>query len=165
VYSKPESERLVVEHLVRQGFDSWCPTLSAVDLKAPDAAQAARAPTALFPRYLFARPTAEGQSIAPIKYTVGVSRLVSFGNQPATIAHDHVLQIGAWLAAQGERSVADRLGIKVGQLACVTDGPFANFQGLVKMTGPERVIVLLDLMGKPHALSFSYASVRSAQSV
>src|SRR3546814_8086524 len=39
----------------------------------------------MFPRYLFLRPARPTQSLSSVRSTTGVSRLVMFGNQPATI--------------------------------------------------------------------------------
>jgi hypothetical protein len=39
----------------------------------------------MFPRYVFFRPGSAGQSIAPVRSTLGVSHVVRFGATPATV--------------------------------------------------------------------------------
>lgn len=84
VHTKPRQEKCAQESLERQGYQCYLPTLPAEKLR-----QSILAIThePLFPRYLFIR-LGQGDSAkswAPTRSTKGVSRLVSFGVEPAKV--------------------------------------------------------------------------------
>ena len=85
VHTKPRQEKCALDNLQRQGFQCHLPTLPSEKLR-----QGVLTVTdePLFPRYLFIRLD-QGDSApswAPIRSTKGVSRLVSFGVEPAKVA-------------------------------------------------------------------------------
>lgn len=85
VHTKPRQEKCALDNLLRQGFQCYLPTLPSEKLR-----QGVLTVTdePLFPRYLFIR-LGQGYSApswAPIRSTKGVSRLVSFGVEPAKVA-------------------------------------------------------------------------------
>lgn len=156
VYTKPRSEALVVEHLLRQNYEAWCPTLKVVGKTRQETPFKFET---LFPRYVFARPSSAQQSIAPIKSTTGVSKLVAFGHEPARLTHTRLCQIAQWLEQQHQTDVAELAGLQPGTLVHITQGPFTQLQGLVKMAASNRILVLLEIMGKEHTLAFPYSAV------
>ena len=81
VQSKPKAEREACEQLRRQGYVVMLPEL-VLPRKRWEA---------LFPRYMFLRTTSTEQSIAPVRYTLGVSQLVRFASKPATVPNDIVV--------------------------------------------------------------------------
>lgn len=108
----------------------------------------------MFPRYLFTRPVTDAKSIAPIKSTVGVGNLVCFGHEPARLPHSTIVELARWVDQQHRSNDTDLNPIKNGASVRISHGPFADHQGLVKLTGSKRVLVLLEIMGKQHALAF-----------
>ena len=85
VHTKPRQEKCALENLQRQGFQCYLPTLLSEKLR-QGVLTVVDEP--LFPRYLFIR-LGQGDSApswAPIRSTKGVSRLVSFGVEPAKVA-------------------------------------------------------------------------------
>ncbi len=103
---------------------------------------------ALFPPYLFIRlgqgPSA--QSWAPIRSTKGVSRLVTFGSNPAKVDDDLIeLLRNQETLVQAE---PDRL-FKSGEQVRITATPFADVKGIYQMTdADQRGMVLIELMSK-----------------
>ncbi|MFM2051874.1 MAG: transcription/translation regulatory transformer protein RfaH [Pseudomonadota bacterium] len=85
IHTKIRQERVALENLERQGFECFLPQIQVKKLR-QSTLQVVQ--EALFPRYLFIRldTSQEGQNWAPIHSTLGVSRLVTFGNVPAKIA-------------------------------------------------------------------------------
>ena len=84
VHTKPRQEKCALENLHGQGYQCYLPTLPSEKLRQ---GLVTVADEPLFPRYLFIRlgigDTAK--SWAPIRSTKGVSRLVSFGIEPARV--------------------------------------------------------------------------------
>jgi transcriptional antiterminator RfaH len=114
----------------------------------------------LFPRYLFIR-LGQGDSApswAPIRFTKGVSRLVSFGVEPAKVVNSLVDALRAQEAsAQAE---PERLS-KPGERVRLTEAPFAGIEGIYQMAdGERRVMVLIELLSKQVQVRVAPANLR-----
>jgi transcriptional antiterminator RfaH len=114
----------------------------------------------LFPRYLFIQlgQGAQSQSWAPIRSTRGVSRLVSFGNDPAMVPSELVecLQL-----RDLERAGTIKPAFHPGDGVKILEGPFAGLDAVYQMKdGEGRVMVLIELMSKPTQLKLQLGQVR-----
>lgn len=157
VHTKPRQEKSALQNLEQQGYQCYLPTLPAEKLLQGNLAVS---DGPLFPRYLFIRlgigHTAKGW--APIRSTKGVSRLVSFGMEPAKV-DDRLIELlrDQELSVQAE---PERL-FNPGQRVQLTGGAFGGLEGLYQMPdGDQRVIVLIELMSKTVALRVPPASLR-----
>jgi len=113
----------------------------------------------LFPRYLFIRlgTGLESQSRAPIRSTVGVSRLVTFGQTPAKIEDELIAQ----LQVRTDSTEVQLRHFEPGEQVVVTDGPFVGVEAIYQMADAEgRVIVLLNILSKQVKRSVPPASIR-----
>lgn len=162
-YSKPRLEDIALDNLLRQGFDAWCPTIKNVTSrrrKADDAQLFSQ--EVLFPRYIFFRPAHPQQSIAPVRSTQGVVSMVRFGIEFARLSHEKMVQIARWVDQQQELGPADVMGLKHGTAVKVTAGPLKGLDALVRMTASDRVVVLLQLLGKDHEVALPYQALARA---
>ncbi len=145
VHAKPKQEQRALDNLERQGFEAWLPLLSVEKLRRGRLTEVIEP---MFSRYLFIRLDTEHSNWSPIRSTLGVSSLVTFGNRPAPIA-DELIQA---LRAMPQRA-AERL-IKPGQEVVFIDGPLKGLQGIYQQTdGEARAMVLVDLMNKLHTIT------------
>lgn len=157
IHTKPRLEKTALENLERQNYRCYLPMLTTEKLRKGELTLVEEP---LFPRYLFIQLDTgmSALSWSPIRSTKGVSRLVSFGNEPAKVPdalvealhlHEQVLhQKPVALFAEGERVM-------------VTQGPFAGVEGIYQMTdGERRVMVLIELMSKPVTLPVAPSSLR-----
>ena len=89
VHTKPRQEQVALVNLQRQGYECYLPQLR-VEKRSRSKVQAVTEP--LFPRYLFIRldSSDQGKSWAPVRSTLGVARLVRFGDRPAVVQDDLV---------------------------------------------------------------------------
>lgn len=158
-YSKSRAESVAQDHLQRQDFDTWSPKIKVANKKSPEPAFVFET---LFPRYVFFRPRTAHQSIGSVRYTCGVSNIVTFGTEPARIGHKKLCQLSNWVLKQHQTSMTDISGMKPGTLVKITEGPFSNLQGLVKMSNSRRILVLLEIMGSDQTISFPYSAVHAA---
>ena len=113
----------------------------------------------LFPRYLFIRlgTGLESQSWAPIRSTIGVSRLVTFGQTPATIEDELIAQ----LQVKTDSAEVQLRHFEPGEQVVVTDGPFVGVEAIYQMADAEgRVRVLLNILSKKVKMSVPPASIR-----
>ncbi len=63
---------------------------------------------------------------------------------------------------QQERSAAELMGLQPGTAVKVTAGPLAGLDALVRMTAQDRVVVLLQLLGKDHEVAIPYQALACA---
>lgn len=100
------------------------------------------------------------KSWSPIRSTKGVSRLVSFGIEPARV-DDGLIEL---LRTQEALVQIDpeRL-FKPGERVRLTEAPFAGIEGIYQMAdGERRVMVLINILSKPVAVRVVPASLRKA---
>ena len=159
IHTKPRQERCALENLERQGYPCFLPTFPAEKLR-----QGAIALTdePLFPRYLFIRLARNdsAKSWGPIRSTRGVSRLVTFGLEPAKVdnALIEILRVRE-SSVQGE---PERL-FKPGERVRLIEAPFADIEGIYQMAdGERRVMVLIELLSKSVSIRVSPTGLRKA---
>jgi len=144
VHSRPKQEIRALENLQNQGFEAWLPLITVEKLRCGRLAEVTEP---MFSRYLFIRLDTEHTNWAPIRSTLGVSRLVSFGNRPAPIA-DNLIQA---LRQMPDRP-PERL-LQAGQAVRMIDGPLKGLEAVYQQADGElRAMVLVDLMSKQHSV-------------
>lgn len=157
VHTKPRQEKCALENLERQGYECYLPTFPKEKLLQSGVAIADEP---LFPRYLFIR-LGQGhtdQSWAPIRSTRGVSRLVRFGVNPAKV-HDGL--IDCLRATESAVQASPERLFASGDQVRLTDGAFAGIEGVFQIAnGGRRVMVLIELMGKPVVMKVDAASLQ-----
>ena len=155
VHTKPRQEDKALANLEAQGFECYLPLLP-VEVLQRGSLKVKDQP--LFPRYLFARPSINGagENWGVIRSTLGVNRLVTFGQTPAKVPDELVAQIREH-CSQGVQS----RHFEPGERVEVASGPFAGLEAIYQMAdGEGRVMVLLNILSKPFKLSIKPAAVR-----
>jgi transcriptional antiterminator RfaH len=146
VHTQPHAEIKASSHLVRQGFDVYCPRY----LKRRRHARRIETVAApLFPRYLFVAVDLAAQRWRSIFSTVGVSRLVCNGDEPSALPDGIVEALRCCEDAGGFIKLDQRPRFRPGETVRVLDGAFSACLGLFEgMADRERVAILLDLLGR-----------------
>ena len=159
VHCKPRQERCALQNLEQQGYDCYLPLLVSEKLSNGAITKYAEP---LFPRYLFIRldTSDSAKSWSPIRSTPGVSKLVSFGNQPAKVGDELVDLIRA-RETSGE--IAEKRLFEPGESIRLVNGSFAGIEGIFQsLDGAQRALILIELMSKPVLMAVSPASIRKA---
>ena len=159
VHTKPRQEACALQNLEQQGYDCYLPLLASEELIKGAVSKLAEP---LFPRYLFIRLDTgdSAKSWSPIRSTRGVSKLVSFGNQPAKVSDELVDLIRA---RESSGDIAERRLFNPGEPIRVVDGPFAGIEGIFQSNdGTQRVMILIELMSKPVRMAVSPSSIRKS---
>ena len=145
-YTKPRLEQVALENLERQSFEAYLPRY-----KKFKRTQAGPVPIfePMFPRYLFFRPSHAAQGIDPVRSTKGVSHVVRFGFDPATVSAAMVATIQAFEASQNQATLAEMSNFKAGQKVKLKHVALGNMEGLVQSVSSKRVAVLLEILGRP----------------
>jgi len=150
--TKPHKERQVASLLRTRDFEVFLP-LVRVNPVNPRAARV----RAYFPNYMFANVDFDVVGLSEMRWIPGLRRLVEFGNQPAVVSDNLVLELKLRIA---EISAAGGLmmdGLQAGDRIRIVDGPFVGYEGVfdARLTGKERVRVLLEMLAEHQAKNSS----------
>jgi transcriptional antiterminator RfaH len=146
VYTRPHEETRALEHLLRQGYLAYLPRYRT-RISHARRHQAVLRP--LFPRYLFAGIDRTSMRWRPILSTVGVVDIIRAGDEPAPIPCEIVAAIREREEAGGFDRFDPRQLLRLGELVRVTAGALEDMVGrLVELRDQDRVVVLLDLLGR-----------------
>src|SRR4051812_30464370 len=144
--------------LEAQGFTAFLPQITRT-IRHARRLRTVRTP--LFPSYAFVSLDLERDRWLSVNGTFGVARLVMAHGRPVPVPPGVV---ESFLDLQDANGVV-RLDhdLFVGQRVEVIAGPFAQALGaLARLDGPERVQVLLEIMGGKVAVTIPRASLRAA---
>jgi transcriptional antiterminator RfaH len=144
IHSKPRQEERALENLERQGFQAWLPMITVEKVRRGKLTQVVEP---MFSRYLFIRLDTEQTNWSPIRSTLGVSKLVSFGNRPAVINDELIDLLRQMPAREPERL------FEAGQQVKFVSGPLRGLEGIYQQPdGEVRALVLVDLLSKQHTV-------------
>jgi transcriptional antiterminator RfaH len=150
VYTKPRQEAVAVDHLQRQDYLVYCPALPC-EHRRSRVAEARFEP--MFPRYCFFRPMDPQRSIAPVRNTVGVSRIVRFGSSLAVLSNRVVEEVRRLETLQKECGPLTTEQFATDQVIMMRQGPLSGIEGIVSEVGAQRIVVLLHLLGRQTRVS------------
>lgn len=140
---KPNCGRIAERNLQRQGFRIFLPTEEVSKWLRGKFSGTARP---LFPGYIFVSVSRDAGHWRAINSTIGITRLVSFGKEPAPVPLGLVAQLMRRCDPSG-KLLPPRL-MRPGDPVRLTSGPFAEFVGTIESIAPERrVWVLMEIMG------------------
>jgi len=155
---KPNCANIAEKNLKRQGFETFLPLEEETRQRNSKFVTAVRP---LFPGYIFVAFDVTRGLWRTVNSTYGVTRLVSFGKEPAAVPRDLVPQIMQRCDSDGKLVASSN--IKTGDQVTVTKGPFANFVAEVEKISPDkRVWVLMDIMGGQSRVEVGADQLRSA---
>ena len=153
VHCKPREERRALENLERQGFSCYLPTLT-VEKLSHGCKRDVLEP--LFPSYLFINLDELSDNWRPIRSTRGVIRLVRFHEYPVPVPDEIIQNIRQHLASSKPRPYLQR-----GERVRITAGAFCDVEAIfVVNDGPERVVLLMNILQREHTLTFPVSDVR-----
>jgi transcriptional antiterminator RfaH len=150
IYCKPRQEALAAKNLERQGYEVYLPMLRQ---RRRGQANAGWCVAPMFPRYLFIHLDQESDNWKPIRSTIGVSRMVVFGDVPARVPDTFV---DALRAQAGENGIheSDQGRFVAGETVMIVGGPMAGYEAVFKArTAKERVVLLLTIAGRMVAVN------------
>ena len=143
VHTKPRQEQVALVNLQRQGYECYLPQWR-VQKRSRGKLQQVTEP--LFPRYLFIRldSSDQGKSWAPVRSTLGVARLVRFGDRPAVVQDDLVA-----LLRQREAAEPTQTLFSAGDSVVIQSGPLAGLEAVYQMPqGEQRALVLIEILSR-----------------
>ena len=156
IQSKSRQEKIAYENIERQGFECFLPTIH-VEKNRHRKAVVDQEP--LFPRYFFVRldEGGQGQSWQPIRSTVGVTGLVTFGGVPARASDKLITELKTFSRAAPVNHIKFIKGEKVS----IVQGPFAGLEAIFEARdGQGRVMLLIEIMSKSTRLNLEVDQVK-----
>ena len=140
---KPNSHRLAERNLKRQGFETFLPLEEITKRHSTRFVSDLRP---LFPGYFFVAFNPQLGPWRKINGTVGVSRLVSFGETPKPVPKELITSLMRRCDPAGKLKPTKTF--QQGDLVHVLTGPFASFVATVeKIDTQKRIWVLMDCIG------------------
>ncbi len=157
IHTKPRQEGRALTNLIQQGYQCFLPMIMLEKLSR---GRLNLVEEPLFPRYLFIclDRGRHGQNWAPIRSTIGVSGLVTFGSSPAKMHPD---LIDLLLRQQEVLSDTPERLFESGERLLIGSGAFSGLEAIYQMpSGDNRAMVLIELMGKLAPMQIAPASLR-----
>jgi len=161
VHTQPNGEAKAQANLARQGFDTYLPRYLK---KRSHARRVEMVPAPYFPRYIFVAVDMVAQRWRAISSTVGVSRLVTRGDEPAAVVASVVAELRQREGPAGflsQQSATDRY--KAGDIVRVREGVFSDLCGEFEAaTDAERVALLLEMLGRKVRIELDVMQIEAA---
>jgi transcriptional antiterminator RfaH len=152
IHTKPRQEQRALDNLQRQGFQAWLPTIEMEKLRR---GTLTRVVEPMFSRYLFIQLDKTQTNWSPIRSTLGVSKLVSFGNVPAVVPDGLIEALQQADGAQREYL------LKEGDAVQFVRGPLQGLEGILQQRDGElRALVLIELISQPQRISTTIDDIR-----
>ena len=153
VQFKPNSHKIAVHNLQRQGFETFLPMYEVTRRTVVNFETVTRP---LFAGYMFVACDPETAPWRQINSTYGVSRMLSFAEGPKPMPEALVTGLRARYDGVG------KVDFEVGQSVEMHSGPFESFIATVEqMASDARVWVLLDFMGKATRVQVSRQQIQA----
>lgn len=154
-YTKPRQEEFALGHLLQQDFNAYLPRYKKLKKPAKNAIcqemQVVHEP--MFPRYIFLQQTRQEQSISKAQNTRGIVTLVRFGVELATMPAHLIAAIQEFEQHRNQASFNDISPLKPGTKVTLNHNtPLQGLEGLVQTASSKRVVVLLEILGRPKTI-------------
>ena len=146
VSTHPKAEQKAAWHLGNQGFRHYLPQYikRRRHARRVDTVQAP-----LFPRYLFVELDLDRDRWLAVSSTIGVNRLIKFGDEPTPLPGGVIDSIRAREDEGGLVPVAREARYRKGDAVRIVDGALCDRVGLFEcVSDQDRVILLLDMLGR-----------------
>ena len=115
----------------------------------------------IFPGYILLQMDMNDKSWYVVKNTPGVIGFVSGGTKPLPVEKEEVDEI---LRSMGEKAKKISVEFEVGDQVVVTDGPFEDFDGIVKEIHPEqgKAKVLVSMFGRETPVELEFSQIQKS---
>lgn len=145
LFSKPRQERIALANLQRQGYPSYLPLIRN---RRKRYGRYSHVIEPMFPRYLFIHLNDETDDWGPIRSTIGVVKLVRFGDRAGRVPDDLVATLQA---REGDKGYFEPVlpQLRAGDSVRICEGPMSGYEGIFHCrSGRQRVILLLEIAGR-----------------
>ena len=155
--TRQNAENKALFHLERQGFDVYLPRFLR---RINHARRTSWQPRPLFPNYVFVAMSAAQQRWRAINSTIGIAHLICDERGPIPVPAGVVEDIRRTEDDAGLVLTGRKVPFEKGAEVEIMSGAFAERVGrFVAATDDERVVILLDLMGRQVAAKVDLGAI------
>tara|TARA_Y100000590_G_scaffold58717_1_gene62105 strand:+ start:618 stop:1130 length:513 start_codon:yes stop_codon:yes gene_type:complete len=145
IYTKPRHEKTVLNELINKGIETYLPILKE-RRKWSDRKKWVEFP--LFRSYVFTRIALN--NTLPVLKTIGVVKIIKFGNNPAIVQDKHIKNIKLMIEG-GYRPQSTDYFLR-GDMVQVCDGPLKGLEGeVIRIDNQDWIIIRIDAI--QHSIS------------
>ena len=149
IQTRPNQEQIAVEHLNNQDFENHYPTIVMVSPKGN------RNTRPLFPNYLFVHLDLQEERWKRVNGTRGVKRLLPTAESPIPLPEGFIE------ALMSRKIEALRPYLpEIGKSCRVLNGALVDREGICVLSEPERVELLMWILGREQRVPFRPEDVR-----
>lgn len=158
VNAHPHKEALAITNLTQQDFTTYCPMMRRTIRHARRTREVLRP---LFPGYIFVRADGQIGSWRPIHSTIGVRRVIAWGDVPGTVEAGFIAELKAREMEGAIVLPANpyRVGQQVRLRASAFDGIIAT---ILDIDEKGRITVLMDMLSQSVRVQTSVHGIREA---
>jgi len=150
VHTKPRGETRALQNLERQGFEVFLPMITLQKVRRGKLTSVTEP---MFSRYLFIRTTSIMQDLSLVRSTLGVIQLVRFGNVTAKVPND-------WVESMHLQPAVQEKLFNAGDKILIGNGVLKGLDAVfIQPDGETRAMVLINLLSKPHMVSYETANL------
>ena len=150
VHTKPRGEARSLENFERQGFEVFLPMITLQKVRRGKLTSVTEP---MFSRYLFIRTTSIMQDLSLVRSTLGVIQLVRFGTVPAKVPND-------WVESMRLQPAVHEKLFNAGDKLLIVNGVLKGLDAVfVQPDGETRAMVFINLLSKPHIVSYENANL------
>jgi len=156
IYTKPNQEERARSNLQNQEFSVFLPILSYDEKEGVYFEK-------MFPRYLFVLPSKQDINWSKINSTRGVSYIVTFNNQPATLSSDVIRSLKKSCNKDGIYKQINQLNdYKKGDKVQISKGTLSGYEGIFLLKkAKDRVSILMQLANREIITELSFDDLRN----
>jgi len=152
VHTRPRQEERALENLTRQGYSAWMPWLEVEKIRR---GRITKVVEPMFSRYLFIQLDHVSSNWGPIRSTLGVSKLVTFGTQAAAVP-DELVEVLRNSPTQDAKHILTK-----GDMVEFVKGPLKGMTGVFEeQDGELRAMVLIELINQSHKVHVSLEELK-----
>ncbi len=146
VHTKPRREPAVRDLLHSRGIETYLPLLKRTGKRAPRA----RREQPFFACYLFARFNLAEVPLSSINWSPGVTRVVSFGGQPAVVPDETVDLLKDRLERIDASDYHQGLPLRAGDRLRIVEGPLRDMEAIFdqRLSSADRAQVFVRILGR-----------------
>jgi transcriptional antiterminator RfaH len=159
--TRPREEERAEQHLLNQEYELFRPLVREYKIRKGKQVPVTES---LFPRYLFILLDDVLSNWASIRSTRGVAGLVRFAEMPAVVPDEIIVMLRSHCNDEGiiDTTQERPFVYKEGDEVEITEGSFRGIRAIIKVqVAEDRVLLLLDLLGKKQQLEVSIGQIKS----
>mgnify|MGYP001564582338 CR=1 FL=1 len=151
--------RIKSMHMEESIFDVAIPMEDVVEIKA---GRKVTVPRKQFPGYILVRMYMDDDSWGVVRNTPGVTGFVGSGTKPTPLSRREVERILGVRKDEEKRAPRFKPDWEVGETIRVTDGPFADFNGVIEDINVDqsKVRVLVDIFGRETPVELNFEQIQ-----